>query len=382
MTISKLTERSAVLDAVIECDELGREAFLAKHGYREARQYWLVVDGHRYDSKAIVGVAYGYQFPNEGPLASSEFSGGEHTVRRVLERLGFEIVGPEEGAPSEVQLRKALFETLKEAHPEGEVPPAFLREHGIYGGAQGIWVDKIRTGPLSADQNGIAVGVLHTGKSYADELTDDGVIYHFPNTDRPKSRDQSEVAALANAMHLNVPVFVISKGRTQKFRTVRIGWVTDVDKQAETFLIEFSEPSKTASKEPETFRLKASREEKQVSQTVRVRSARFRFKVMQRYGAKCAFCGITEEKLLEAAHIRSVSEDGSDDPQNGLTLCCNHHKALDEGLILIEPTDLKLQPGDGIDTLDELGVLVGDLSNLSLKPHIEAVNWLWSRKRS
>jgi hypothetical protein len=54
----------------------------------------VVHDGKRYDSKAVAGVAHGKQFPTEGPLASSDFSGGDTTVKAKLEQLGFEVVGP------------------------------------------------------------------------------------------------------------------------------------------------------------------------------------------------------------------------------------------------------------------------------------------------
>jgi 5-methylcytosine-specific restriction protein A len=48
--------------------------------------------GKHYDSKAIVGAAYGFQFPEKGPLRGAQFSGGENTVERKLEQLGFEVV--------------------------------------------------------------------------------------------------------------------------------------------------------------------------------------------------------------------------------------------------------------------------------------------------
>ena len=40
--------------------------------------------------------------------------------------------------------------------------PSEVRDLGIYGGAQGVWVDKSRTQSLEKD--GVAVGLLHTGK--------------------------------------------------------------------------------------------------------------------------------------------------------------------------------------------------------------------------
>jgi hypothetical protein len=75
--------REGVLAAVAECDRLGRDAFLAKHGYRPSKRYRLVVGRRSYDSKAIVGVAMG--------KTAAEFSGGAATVQRRLERLGFRV---------------------------------------------------------------------------------------------------------------------------------------------------------------------------------------------------------------------------------------------------------------------------------------------------
>jgi 5-methylcytosine-specific restriction protein A len=82
--------RDAVLAAIAEYDHLGREAFLEKYGFGQARQYVLVHNGKRYDSKAIVGVAYGLLTGNT-PLTASDFSGGEATVGRLLRRRGFTV---------------------------------------------------------------------------------------------------------------------------------------------------------------------------------------------------------------------------------------------------------------------------------------------------
>jgi hypothetical protein len=91
LSLANLTQRSAVLSAIKEFDEIGREAFLAKYGFGHAREYFLLYRGQRYDSKAIAGVAYGYQHPSKGPLIPSEFSGGEATVAKRLRSLGFEM---------------------------------------------------------------------------------------------------------------------------------------------------------------------------------------------------------------------------------------------------------------------------------------------------
>ncbi len=79
--------------AVEECDRRGRAIFLDKYGYGPAKRYHLEYEGKRYDSKAILGVAYGYDCPELGPLDHGEFSGGvtaNAAATRLIE-LGFKV---------------------------------------------------------------------------------------------------------------------------------------------------------------------------------------------------------------------------------------------------------------------------------------------------
>jgi hypothetical protein len=93
--------RDAVLAAIAEYDRLGQEEFLNRYGFERARQYVLVHDGKRYDSKAIVGVAHGF-LPGNTLLTSDEFSGGKLTVERLLTRLNFQVDGdPQESGPGD-----------------------------------------------------------------------------------------------------------------------------------------------------------------------------------------------------------------------------------------------------------------------------------------
>jgi len=71
--------------------------------------------GKLYDSKAIVGAAYGYAFPDDGPLRAEDFSGGEATVERVLSDLGFEVVRVgQDWTQAEVEATvRAYFEMLR-----------------------------------------------------------------------------------------------------------------------------------------------------------------------------------------------------------------------------------------------------------------------------
>ena len=72
---------------------MGRDRFLKHYGYGRSRNY-LVLDPRtalEADSKAIAGVAIGKQFPEAGPLRSSDFSGGDATVAAKLNELGFRV---------------------------------------------------------------------------------------------------------------------------------------------------------------------------------------------------------------------------------------------------------------------------------------------------
>ena len=89
MPLSDLTDPAAVNAAMDEFDRIGRDNFLRKYDFGPSRAYFVRRDGKYYDSKAIVGAAYGYQYPQKGQLRAEDFSGGENTVRALLEGFGF-----------------------------------------------------------------------------------------------------------------------------------------------------------------------------------------------------------------------------------------------------------------------------------------------------
>lgn len=92
--ITSNVTRPAVLAALAEYDQLGQKPFLAKYGYGRATKYQLWHDGKPYDSKAIIGAAFGYMPGNPPPLRFNEFSGGLVYVVPVLEALGFSFEPP------------------------------------------------------------------------------------------------------------------------------------------------------------------------------------------------------------------------------------------------------------------------------------------------
>ena len=69
------------------------------------------------------------------------------------------------------------------------------------------------------------------------------------------------------------------------------------------------------------------------------RDPQFRENVIARWGGRCIVCGTKERRILEAAHIDSVKQGGSDDPINGYCLCANHHRMYDSGILDIKVED-------------------------------------------
>lgn len=110
--LSRLRSPSAVQQALDEFSVLGRTSFLERYGFGKSRDY-LVRNprtGELYDSKAVVGAAYGFEHPEEGPLKPADFSGGEATVVPKLQALGFEVVKVgEDWSPEEVQATVAAY---------------------------------------------------------------------------------------------------------------------------------------------------------------------------------------------------------------------------------------------------------------------------------
>lgn len=393
MSYRDITRRS-VLDAVAEFDRLGEARFLSQYGYGPAHAYHLSHEGREYPSKAIVGVAHGYAFPELGPLKSQDFTGGDATVRQTLEGIGFNIVVRRpgsaadyqevfdlEGAKSECQRREEMWRSLVRLGGPAGVEPSLLRSLLIYGGAQGVWVNKERTKELGPF--GATVGLLHTGSSYADDPTDEAVLYHYPKTGRPNGRDLAEIEATKTAARLELPIFVISyPSPGSQRRDVRKGWVTDWDDDSGEFLVIFGEePIEVRPLGPDDtdpFSLTDESGRRARSSQTYDRDPRFKFEVFKRYGPRCAVCDMAVKEVLQAAHIRGKKDRGSDDPRNGLVLCATHHAAFDAELFSIEPEALLIRVAEPGPSLSNLGISVSDISHLRRLPHPDAIEWRWT----
>ena len=64
----------------------------------------------------------------------------------------------------------------------------------------------------------------------------------------------------------------------------------------------------------------------------------FRQALLAAYGWRCAFCGLSLEAALQAAHIipwRKATAAQRLDPRNGLLLCGTHHALFDAGILTV-----------------------------------------------
>jgi putative restriction endonuclease len=289
----------------------------------------------------------------------------------------------------ELERRKNMWNDLLDRGGPREVPPTILRALGIYGGAQGVWVDKTRTNNLTDDGTGVTVGLLHTGVAYADDLSEDGVLYHYPDTNRIKGRDLSEIDATKAAGIFGVPVFVITHSQPDSTkRDVHLGWIEGWDDALKLFLVTFDateplqaakEPEEQPEPDEEPFDLVARKRSAKREVQSRLGQQRFKFRVFKRYSLRCAVCDISIAEVLDAAHLRPRREYGSDDPRNGLVLCALHHRALDAGLFAIEPDSLKIHFREFGPDATALNIEHPTLGHLAMKPHRDALEWLWNR---
>lgn len=209
--------------------------------------------------------------------------------------------------------------------PSGYLTAEALRDWAAYGGAQGVWVDAERTQEI--DPAGIAVGVLHTGIHYADDLSDDGILYHYPKTNRPPTRDASEINAMKRAGELRVPVFVISKPTpSSRWREARLAWIEGWDDLAGVFSMTFNAepPGKVQThddSDEKPFEMFGNTSRRRMG-TSRQRPGQrlFKLQVIQRYGPRCPFSRVTVPEMLEAAHFVPDADGGVADPRNGLLM--------------------------------------------------------------
>ncbi|UNK47101.1 HNH endonuclease [Arthrobacter sulfonylureivorans] len=277
----------------------------------------------------------------------------------------------------ERERREELWQDLRNEGGPEKVTKALIRDLGFYSGQAGIYANMEAT-RTAAHPNGIAVTVMHTGKSYSDHLSSDGLMYHYPSTER-RGHDQNEVEAARAAFMTAMPLFVITP-EPGNLRTVHRGYIEDMDDVNKVLLVTFTNgemPPPPAQEELESFTITDDDGTATYSlRKNRPNQNRFAFQVFKRYGESCAVCNVSSSELVQAAHLISKKNKGTDDPRNGLPLCANHHLAFDKDLWTIDP-DHNLHHKTTGPSLDDLAINRRSLAHLPRHPHPDVLDTIW-----
>jgi hypothetical protein len=67
--------------------------------------------------------------------------------------------------------------------------------------------------------------------------------------------------------------------------------------------------------------------------TARSHYRAFRWDLIELFGAKCDYCGLSDLTVLEAVHLIPPALGGASTPSNGRLLCANHHRAFAQGIL-------------------------------------------------
>jgi hypothetical protein len=247
---------------------------------------------------------------------------------------------------TEITRRLDAWNRLQESPNWPLVTAQEVRDLGLYGGASGVWVDKSVTRAI--DPDGVAVGLLHTGRHYDDDVDETGILYHYPTTARPPSRDANEIQSIKNAKTFGIPIFVIRNVAHGK--KVDLAWLNDFDDELRICVLTFH--GILPAQNP--FVLDAGREQpaavlfgthkKTKTEIERAeRDPLFKFNILKRFQGKCLVTSLAVTEMLDAAHIIPVTSGGTEDPNNGLLLSASAHRALDAGLWAINPKTLRLE---------------------------------------
>jgi hypothetical protein len=256
---------------------------------------------------------------------------------------------------------------------------AEVRELGVYGGASGVWVDKTRTQEFARE--GVAVGLLHTGRHYDDDIDENGVLYHYPTTQRQGSRDRNEIQSIKNAKILDLPIFVIRNVGAR--RKIDLAWLNDFDDQLRICVLTFHgvnpKSNKFKSIQSEGAPLFGPRKKSTVEVLRAERDPVFKFNILKRFKGACLVTEINVTEMLDAAHIIPVVSGGTESTENGMLLSASAHRALDSGLWAINPSSLKIETKkDGPSAL-RMKLVVTDLSRHRQNLNLEALEYRYEK---
>jgi 5-methylcytosine-specific restriction protein A len=366
MSLNGIT-REAVLAAIAEYDRLGQEEFLNRYGFDRARQYVLVHDGKRYDSKAIVGVAHGF-LPEKTVLAASEFSGGKATVGQLLAKLGFTVENSDE-EPTDTLVRQLanLRVYLRDGLPALYQPITLLwafararrgedrlvswaetkRQVGFLLGRYGQADEGDRVHYPVAALCGAGLWELDTAPEIVPPAHGSSVPQRWFDERQPNGglvdpvytliRESPE--ALAAAANVLVEKYFVDTGATQLLAELGLSEPVGMSPAVTSFAERAAEYKRLCMKVDVFWR---DRDETRADRTssLPVRAQDARSAVLLRSEGHCESPRCTGEiqdhtdkggAILEVDHIHDLALGGPDDPSQMIALCPNCHAIKTRG---------------------------------------------------
>lgn len=352
-----------VITATEEFRRLGRDTFLQTYGFGRAASYELVLDGRRYDSKAIAGVAHGYATGDF--LRAGDFSGGAATVARCLRELGFVV---ETGAaPSS---RAALLDRLRKLRvSRGPGNPAPSRHQPL----SLLWAisrtvdERPRMTPWPEFRDEVGPLLTEFGLPNA-KATPQYPFWHLKGSGlwevqgipADLSRKMPNVTILdahqARAGFTEETAHLLSDPvtRLDAITTLCETYLKDADRRA--LLAHIGLSGYTTAGNLTEERIEAALDEhdrpggpaprRDATRSVIVRDEALARRVKELEDNRCQICDTTlrylDRAYSEAAHIRGLGSPhhGPDELRNLLCLCANCHVLFDGLEIYIDPDGL------------------------------------------
>lgn len=366
--LSELTDAAAVSRAIEEFKALGRDPFLAKYGHRPSVRYFAEVDGLHVDSKPLLSVAYGYQYPDRGHLAVRYFSGGDET-RRALRRFGYELVELPDGNPSVVYGEipdcppGTVFKNRREAYDAGVHRTTQAGIAGQADGTQSICLsdgysdDEIQddlityTGFGGRDQN--------TGRHITDQKLESGNLglvenYKLGRPVRVLVKESVLTGRKSDTEYIYLGLFTVtgwSWGSRDGFKVLIY--------QLRAVVGDALIPGETAEALTRGEDMPPPRRSTTVNRVVR--NYDVAASVKRLYDNTCQICSTrlmtAAGPYSEGAHIRplGIPHNGPDTLDNILCLCPNCHVLFDGHALTIRPDGTVLHSGEAIGHLRVAG---------------------------
>lgn len=359
MSISKVTEPQAVLDAIAEYRR-GPDAFLQKYKRGEAREYYVVHEGEALPSKAILAGAYFHQYGAD----IGKFVGGAG-VARQLQKLGFEMVirRGDKDVP--------LGEVLETETPHGHsfrIGAHYSRRadiHEVYGGQMQGGISTPADAPFvfiftgdAGEQHGYRDGwqedhetFLYTGEGQKGDMT-----FKAGNRAIRDHAADGKAILLFKALGKGKPVefmgeFVCAgwemidshdidklERKAIQFHLVRADAVaeSETDEELEDQPIAPIDDLRTSAYEAATAVRNTN--PKEARRVYRQRSAKIKAYILARAGGVCELTGekapfLTKsgQPYLEVHHTQRLSDDGLDHPRWVAAISPTAHREIHFG---------------------------------------------------